>query len=337
MIIVLKPGTKKEEYNHVIDRVIEYGFKPHPIVGDERTVIACVGDERGKAQLQQLESLDYVENVLPILKPFKLASKETKPRSVVKVGSVEFGNSQFVVIAGPCSVESREQIILSAELVKKAGAQMLRGGAFKPRTSPYSFQGLEEEGLKLLAEAREKTGLPFATEVISPGDVDLVARYSDMLQIGARNMQNFALLKEVGKSKRPILLKRGMSSTYKELLMSAEYIMSQGNYDVVLCERGIRTFEDYTRNTFDLAAVPALKEMSHLPVIVDPSHGTGIRSLITPMAKAAVPAGADGIIIEMHPNPEKAFSDGAQSLMPEQFSKLMDEIRRYLPLENRHL
>jgi 3-deoxy-7-phosphoheptulonate synthase len=233
--------------------------------------------------------------------------------------------------------ESREQIILSAELVKKAGAQMLRGGAFKPRTSPYSFQGLEEEGLKLLAEAREKTGLPFATEVISPGDVDLVARYSDMLQIGARNMQNFALLKEVGRSKRPILLKRGMSSTYKELLMSAEYIMSQGNYDVVLCERGIRTFEDYTRNTFDLAAVPALKEMSHLPVIVDPSHGTGIRSLITPMAKAAVPAGADGIIIEMHPNPEKAFSDGAQSLMPEQFSKLMDEIRRYLPLENRHL
>jgi 3-deoxy-7-phosphoheptulonate synthase len=337
MIIVLKPGTKKEEYNHIIDRVTEYGFKPHPIVGDERTVIACVGDERGKAQLQQLESLDYVENVLPILKPFKLASKETKPRTVVKVGNVEFGNSQFVVIAGPCSVESREQIILSAELVKKAGAQMLRGGAFKPRTSPYSFQGLEEEGLKLLAEAREKTGLPFATEVISPGDVDLVARYSDMLQIGARNMQNFALLKEVGRSKRPILLKRGMSSTYKELLMSAEYIMSQGNYDVVLCERGIRTFEDYTRNTFDLAAVPALKEMSHLPVIVDPSHGTGIRSLITPMAKAAVPAGADGIIIEMHPNPEKAFSDGAQSLMPEQFSKLMDEIRRYLPLENRHL
>lgn len=337
MIVVLKPGTKKEEYDHVIDRVKEYGFKPHPIVGEERTVIACIGDERGKAQLQQLESLDYVENVVPILKPFKLASKETKPRSVIKVGNVEFGNSQFVVIAGPCSVESREQIIISAEVVKKAGAQMLRGGAFKPRTSPYSFQGLEEEGLKLLAEAREKTGLPFATEVISPGDVELVARYSDMLQIGARNMQNFALLKEVGKTKRPILLKRGMSNTYKELLMSAEYIMSQGNYDVVLCERGIRTFEDYTRNTFDLTAVPALKEMSHLPVIVDPSHGTGIRSLITPMAKASVPVGADGIMIEVHPNPEKAFSDGAQSLTPEQFSKLMDELRRYLPLENRHL
>ncbi len=337
MIVVLKPGTTKEQFDHVIDRVKEFGFKPHPIVGEERTVVACVGDERGKAQLQALESLDYVENVVPILKPFKLASKETKPRSVIKVGNVEFGNSQFVVIAGPCSVESRDQIIVSAELVKKAGAQMLRGGAFKPRTSPYSFQGLEEEGLKLLAAAREKTGLPFATEVISPSDVELVAKYSDMLQIGARNMQNFALLKEVGKTKRPILLKRGMSSTYKELLMSAEYIMSQGNYDVVLCERGIRTFEDYTRNTFDLAAVPALKEMSHLPVIVDPSHGTGIRSLVTPMAKAAVPVGADGLIVEMHPNPEKAFSDGAQSLTPDQFSKLMDELRRYLPLENKHL
>ncbi len=337
MIVVLKPGTTKEQFEHIIDRVKEFGFKPHPIVGEERTVIACVGDERGKVQLQALESLEYVENVLPILKPFKLASKETKPRSVIKVGNVEFGNSQFVVIAGPCSVETREQIILSAEIVKKAGAQMLRGGAFKPRTSPYSFQGLEEEGLKLLAEAREKTGLPFVTEVISPSDVELVAKYSDMLQIGARNMQNFALLKEVGKSKKPVLLKRGMSSTYKELLMSAEYIMSQGNYEVVLCERGIRTFEDYTRNTFDLAAVPALKEMSHLPVIVDPSHGTGIRSLVIPMAKAAVPVGADGLIIEMHPNPEEAFSDGAQSLMPEQFLKLMDELRRYLPLENRHL
>ncbi len=337
MIIVLKPGTTKEQFDHVIDRAKEFGFRPHPIVGEERTVIACVGDERGKAQLQQMESLDYIESIMPILKPFKLASKETQKRSVIKVGNVEFGNSQFVVIAGPCSVETRDQIILSAELVKKAGAQMLRGGAFKPRTSPYSFQGLEEEGLKLLAAAREKTGLPFATEVISPSDVALVAKYSDMLQIGARNMQNFALLKEVGKTKTPILLKRGMSSTYKELLMSAEYIMSQGNYNVVLCERGIRTFEDYTRNTFDLTAVPALKEMSHLPVIVDPSHGTGIRSLVTPMAKAAVPVGADGLIIEVHPDPEKAFSDGAQSLTPDQFASLMNDLRRYLPLENKHL
>jgi 3-deoxy-7-phosphoheptulonate synthase len=337
MIIVLKPGTSKEQFDHVIERVKEFGFKPHPIVGEERTVIACVGDERGKVQLQQLESLDYVESVMPILKPFKLASKETQKRSIVKVGNIEFGNSQFVIIAGPCSVETKEQMIMSAEQVKKAGAQMLRGGAFKPRTSPYSFQGLEEEGLKLLADAREKTGLPFATEVISPSDVALVAKYSDMLQIGARNMQNFALLKEVGKIKTPVLLKRGMSSTYKELLMSAEYIMSQGNYNVVLCERGIRTFEDYTRNTFDLAAVPALKEMSHLPVIVDPSHGTGIRSLVSPMAKAAVPVGADGIIIEVHPNPEKAFSDGAQSLTPEQFNLLMNDLRRYLPLEHKHL
>ncbi|MEW6061373.1 MAG: 3-deoxy-7-phosphoheptulonate synthase [Bacteroidota bacterium] len=337
MIIVLKPGTKKEEYNHVIERVVEYGFKPHPIVGEERTVIACVGDERDKAQLQQLESLDYVESVVPILKPFKLASKETKPRSVVKVGNIEIGNSQFVVIAGPCSVETRDQILLSAEQVKKAGAHILRGGAFKPRTSPYSFQGLEEEGLKLLAEAREKTGLPVVTEVIQPGDVALIERYADMFQIGARNMQNFALLKEVGRAKKPVLLKRGMSSTYKELLMSAEYIMSQGNYNVVLCERGIRTFEDYTRNTFDLTAVPALKELSHLPVIVDPSHGTGVRSLIPPMAKAAIPVGADGLIIEVHPNPEKAFSDGAQSLTPEQFTTLMNDLKRYVPLENKHL
>lgn len=337
MIIVLKPGTTKEEYDHVIDRVVEFGFKPHPIVGEERTVIACIGDERGKAQLQQMESLDYVESVMPILKPFKLASKETKPRSVVKVGNIEIGNSLFVVMAGPCSVETREQILLTAELVKKAGAHILRGGAFKPRTSPYSFQGLEEEGLKYMAEARQRTGLPFVTEVIQPGDVALIEKYADMFQIGARNMQNFALLKEVGRAKKPVLLKRGMSSTYKELLMSAEYIMSQGNYNVVLCERGIRTFEDYTRNTFDLTAVPALKEMSHLPVIVDPSHGTGVRSLIPPMAKAAIPVGADGLIIEVHPNPEKAFSDGAQSLTPEQFDALMNDLKRYAPLENRHL
>ncbi|MBI2427300.1 MAG: 3-deoxy-7-phosphoheptulonate synthase [Ignavibacteriales bacterium] len=337
MIIVLKPGTKKEEYDHVIDRVKEYGFKPHPIVGEERTVIACVGDERDKTQLHQLESLDYVESVVPILKPFKLASKETKPRSVVKVGNIEIGNSQFVVMAGPCSVETKEQILLSAEQVKKAGAHILRGGAFKPRTSPYSFQGLEEEGLKYMAEAREKTGLPFVTEVIQPGDVALIEKYADMFQIGARNMQNFALLKEVGRAKKPVLLKRGMSSTYKELLMSAEYIMSQGNYNVVLCERGIRTFEDYTRNTFDLTAVPALKELSHLPVIVDPSHGTGVRSLIPPMAKAAIPVGADGLIIEVHPNPEKAFSDGAQSLTPDQFGALMNDLKRYAPLENKHL
>jgi 3-deoxy-7-phosphoheptulonate synthase len=240
-------------------------------------------------------------------------------------------------MAGPCSVESREQILLSAELVKKAGAKILRGGAFKPRTSPYAFQGLEEEGLKLLAEAREKTGLLIITEVITPTDVPLVADYADILQVGARNMQNFALLKDIGKLKKPVLLKRGQSSTLKELLMSAEYIMSQGNEQVILCERGIRTFEEYTRNTCDLSAVPALKELSHLPVIVDPSHGTGVRSLVTPLAKAAIAVGADGLIIEMHPHPETAFSDGAQSLTPEQFGSLMDWVRKLALLENKIL
>jgi 3-deoxy-7-phosphoheptulonate synthase len=338
MIIVMKPGATKAQFNHVVEKIKEYGFQAHPIVGTERTVIGCIGDERGKTQLQSLEVAPGVESVMPILKPFKLASKEMrKEKTLVKVGKNVIGSSQFVVMAGPCSVETREQILKSAEIVKAAGAQMLRGGAFKPRTSPYSFQGLEEEGLRLLAEAREKTGLPFITEVITPTDVALVAEYADMLQIGARNMQNYALLKEVGKIHKPVLLKRGMSNTLKELLMSAEYIMSQGNYNVVLCERGIRTFEDYTRNTCDLSAVPALKEMSHLPVIVDPSHGTGVRSLITPLSKAAVAVGADGLIIEVHPKPEEAYSDGAQSLMPKQFEKLMEEVKKYLPLEERHL
>lgn len=338
MIIVMKPGATKAQFNHVVEKIKEYGFQPHPIVGTERTVIGCIGDERGKTQLQSLEVAPGVESVMPILKPFKLASREMrKEKTLVKVGKNVIGSSQFVVMAGPCSVETREQILKSAEIVKAAGAQMLRGGAFKPRTSPYSFQGLEEEGLRLLAEAREKTGLPFITEVITPTDVPLVTEYADMLQIGARNMQNFALLKEVGKIHKPVLLKRGMSNTLKELLMSAEYIMSQGNYNVVLCERGIRTFEDYTRNTCDLSAVPALKEMSHLPVIVDPSHGTGVRSLITPLSKAAVAVGSDGLIIEVHPKPEEAYSDGAQSLMPKQFEKLMEEVRKYLPLEEKHL
>jgi len=338
MIIVMKPGATKAEFNHVIVKIKEYGFQAHPIVGTERTVIGCVGDERSKTQLQSLEVAPGVESVMPILKPFKLASKEMrKERTIVKVGKYSIGGSQFVVMAGPCSVETREQILKSAEVVKKAGAQVLRGGAFKPRTSPYSFQGLEEEGLKLLAEAREKTGMPFVTEVITPTDVALVAEYADILQIGARNMQNYALLKEVGRIKKPVLLKRGMSNTLKELLMSAEYIMSQGNYNVVLCERGIRTFEDYTRNTCDLSAVPALKELSHLPVIVDPSHGTGVRSLIAPLSKAAVAVGADGLIIEVHPNPEEAYSDGAQSLMPKQFEKLMEEVKKYLLLEGKHL
>lgn len=343
MIIVMKPGASSDQLEHVFARVRELGFQVHPIHGELRTVVACVGDERGKSRLQALDFLDGVESVIPILKPFKLAGNEWKrQRSTVtlrggKDGPVVIGNNHFVVMAGPCSVESRDQIMLSAEQVKRAGAKILRGGAFKPRTSPYSFQGLEEEGLKLLAEARDKTGLHIITEVISPSDVALVAEYADILQIGARNMQNFPLLKEVGKIRKPVLLKRGMSSTLKELLMSAEYIMSEGNYDVILCERGIRTFEDYTRNTCDLSAVPALKELTHLPIIVDPSHGTGVRSLVLPLAKAAVAVGADGLIIEVHPNPEEAFSDGAQSLLPQQFEVLMDWVRKLASLENKAL
>ena len=346
MIIVMKAGASQQQIERVFEKVQELGFRVHPIYGELRTVIACVGDERGKFRLQALETLDGVENVVPILKPFKLASREwNKSRTSITIPvpnesnlpPVVIGNDTIVVMAGPCSVESREQILLSAELVKKAGAKVLRGGAFKPRTSPYAFQGLEEEGLKLLAEAREKTGLLIITEVITPTDVPLVADYADILQIGARNMQNFALLKDIGKLKKPVLLKRGQSSTLKELLMSAEYIMSQGNEQVILCERGIRTFEEYTRNTCDLSAVPALKELSHLPVIVDPSHGTGVRSLVTPLAKAAIVVGADGLIIEVHPHPETAFSDGAQSLTPEQFEILMDWVRKLAVMENRTL
>ena len=346
MIIVMKAGATEQETEHVFAKVRELGYQVHPIYGEQRTVIACVGDERGKSRLQALDSLEAVETVVPILKPFKLAGTEwRKERTVVTFErpspngrhAVTLGADQFVVMAGPCSVESREQILLSADLVKKAGATFLRGGAFKPRTSPYSFQGLEEEGLKLLAEARERTDLFIITEVITPTDVALVAEYADIVQIGARNMQNYALLKEVGKIRKPVVLKRGMSSTLREMLMSAEYIMSQGNYEVILCERGIRTFEEYTRNTCDLSAVPALKELTHLPVIVDPSHGTGLRSLVTPVAKAAVAVGADGLLIEMHPNPEEAFSDGAQSLLPRQLEDLMGWVKKLLAVEGKHL
>jgi 3-deoxy-7-phosphoheptulonate synthase len=306
-------------------------------------VVACVGDERGKWRLQSLEVIDGVENVVPILKPYKLAGTEWKrERTTMRVTSrdgsippLTIGNNHIVVMAGPCSVEGREQILETARTVRAAGARILRGGAYKPRSSPYSFQGLAEEGLRLLAEAREQTGLYVITEVITPTDVPMVADYADILQIGARNMQNFALLKEVGKVRRPVMLKRGMASTLRDLLMSAEYIMSQGNYDVILCERGIRTFEDYTRNTCDLSAVPALHELSHLPVIVDPSHGTGLRSLVVPIAKAAIAAGAEGLMVEVHHHPEEAFSDGAQSLVPSQFEELMSWVRKLAALEGK--
>ena len=343
MIIVMKQGATRPQIDHVFERVQELGYQIHPIYGEQRTVIACVGDERGKSRLQSLEVLDGVESVVPILRPYKLAGTEWKrePSRICLKGTrpgqddLEIGNQHVVVMAGPCSVESREQILQSAEAVRAGGARVLRGGAYKPRSSPYSFQGLAEEGLALLAEARERTGLFIITEVITPTDVPLVAEYADILQIGARNMQNFSLLKEVGTVRKPVLLKRGMASTLRDLLLSAEYIMSQGNYDVILCERGIRTFEDYTRNTCDISAVPALHELSHLPVIVDPSHGTGIRSLVSPVARAAIAAGADGLIVEVHPNPEEAFSDGAQSLLPDQFAALMDMVRKLAALDGR--
>ena len=338
MIIVMEKGATKEQIEHVFDRIRELGYDVHPIYGVERTVIGAIGDERGKAQLQVLESAPGVERVVPILKPFKLVGRELKrEQTVVQVRHIGVGSDQLAIMAGPCSVENREQILTTAKAVKEAGAQFLRGGAFKPRTSPYDFQGLEEEGLKLLAEARRQTGLLIVTEVMNPRDILLVAKYADVLQIGARNMQNFSLLKEVGQTNKPIVLKRGMMAKVQELLMAAEYVVSQGNRNVILCERGIRTFEDATRNTLDLSAVPLLKELTHLPVIVDPSHACGIRSLVPPLAKAAIAAGADGLLVEVHPNPEEALSDGQQSLLPEQFSALMKDIRKYAEIEGRYI
>ncbi|MBW7996295.1 MAG: 3-deoxy-7-phosphoheptulonate synthase [Candidatus Glassbacteria bacterium] len=339
MIIVMKEGATRAQIDHVFEKVRELGYKTHPIFGEQRTVIGAIGDERGKFRLKSLESVPGVESVIPILKPYKLVGSELKrDKTVVKVGkNVEIGGKQFVIIAGPCSVESREQIIETAERVKKAGARLLRGGAFKPRTSPYSFQGLEEEGLELLAEARAKTGLPIVTEIMTPQDIPLVARFADVLQVGTRNMQNYSLLKQVGLLDKPVLLKRGLSATINEFLMSAEYIVSQGNPNVILCERGIRTFETATRNTLDLSAVPLIKQLSHLPVIVDPSHGTGIPALVGPMTKASAACGADGVMIEVHIDPENALSDGEQSLNPDQFDELVRSLKPILKAEGRKL
>ena len=331
MIIVMKAGAARKDRDEVVKRIRELGYKPHIIHGETRDVIGAVGDERGKAVLQSVESMHGVENVVPILQPYKLASKEVRrePSSVRISEGVVIGGETVVVMAGPCSVESERQILETAEAVKRGGAHILRGGAFKPRTSPYSFQGLEEDGLKLLAKAREVTGLPFVTEVINPETADLVAEYADILQIGARNSQNFALLKKVGQLNRPVLLKRGMSMTIQEFLMSAEYIMSEGNQGVILCERGIRTFETATRNTLDLSAIPVLKEKTHLPVVIDPSHGTGNHHYVAPMCYAAVAAGADGLIVEVHPDPEHASSDGPQSLKPARFDAMMEKLRLF--------
>jgi len=327
MIIVMKKGADEEKLEKVIEWIESVGYKPHVSKGVERTIIGAVGDEREKVRLMAAENMPGVEKVMPILQPYKLASRETRDgNTVIEIGDVRVGGPKCVVIAGPCAVENESQLMETAVAVKEAGASMLRGGAFKPRTSPYSFQGLEEEGLKILAKAREETGLPIVTEVMSASDVDLVGKYADVLQVGARNTQNFALLKAVGLSERPVLLKRGMMTTLEELLMSAEYIMASGNDNVMLCERGIRTFETAMRNTLDISAVPVLKSKSHLPVVVDPSHAIGQWRFVLPLAKAAVAVGADGLMIEVHPDPQNALSDGPQSLKPEKFLQLQKEI-----------
>jgi 3-deoxy-7-phosphoheptulonate synthase len=337
MIISMRPHATKEEVDHVCERIQEFGFKVHSIEGEERVVIGVVGVGGDvTACLESLEATPGVEKAVRITAPYKFVSKEfRKDRTVIRVGSAEIGGDEFVTMAGPCSVENEKQIMETAEAVAAGGAKILRGGAFKPRTSPYDFQGMEEAGLKLLAKARDVAGLAVITEVMSDGDVDLVAEYADIMQIGARNMQNFALLKKLGRCGRPVLLKRGLSSTIRELLMSAEYIVAHGNPQVMLCERGIRTFETATRNTCDIAAVPVLNEMTHLPVIVDPSHATGKRSLVPAVARAAVAIGADGMLVEVHPCPEKAISDGAQSLTIEGFRDMMAQLAGYLELWKR--
>ncbi len=325
MIVVMKTNATKEEVDKVKYAVRDLGYSPHPIQGILRTVIAVVGDERGKPHdLNVLKQLQGVDKVVPVVQPYKLTSREINDQtSVFDIEGVTVGDNSIPIIAGPCSVENEEQIMTIATSIRESGASMLRGGAFKPRTSPYSFQGLGKEGLELLKKAKEVTGLPIVTEIVSPDDLELVEEYADVLQIGARNSQNYALLKYVGRSNKAVLLKRGMSTTINEFLMCAEYILSEGNSKVMLCERGIRTFETATRNTFDLNAIPVLKEKTHLPVFADPSHGTGYWQYVIPVTLASIAAGADGVILEVHDNPEVAVSDGAQSLKPKTFNTLM--------------
>ncbi len=339
MIVVMKPGATKEQVQHVIDLVHDYGLKDHPIYGTDRTVIACIGDKRA-VDKGAIENAPMVENIVPILAPYKMASLEVKKEiSQIKIGPNQFpiGGTKVGVMAGPCAVESAEQISTVAAAVKDAGCIGLRGGAFKPRTSPYSFQGLGLEGLKILAKAREETGLAIITEVIGLEQVDDVAEYSDVLQIGARNMQHYPLLEAVGKTNKPVLLKRGMSATLDEFLLAAEYIINAGNPNVILCERGIRTYEKYVRNTLPLSIIPALRERTHLPIVIDPSHGTGHAYMVPSMCLAAVAAGADGIILECHPDPEHAASDGAQSITPAVLSGLMEKLRRVAQAVDRDL
>jgi 3-deoxy-7-phosphoheptulonate synthase len=327
MIVNMKDGATEQQIQHIIERVREAGYQAHVTRGEQRTIVAAVGSGR-RHEIEALQAAPGVDNVVPIAQPYKLVSRQVRPEgSVVDVAGVRIGNGEpVVVIAGPCSVESREQLLTTARAVKSAGARLLRGGAYKPRTSPYDFQGLGEEALELLSEARRETGLPVVTEVMSTEDVDTICEHADMLQVGARNMQNFALLRRLATVNKPVLLKRGPSATVKEWLLAAEYLLTGGNPNVVLCERGIKTFETETRNTIDLAAVALAKELSHLPVIADPSHGTGRRSLIAPLSKAAIAVGADGLIIEVHPNPERALSDGPQSLDCREFQAMMREL-----------
>jgi len=336
MIIVMSPQAGPKDLRKVKDRLQELGFGLHLSAGVERTIIGAIGEKTPEI-IHSIEAFEGVEKVVPILKPFKLASKEFREKTCVQVGPVTFGGERIVVIAGPCAVETEEQLLATARRIKTEGAGMLRGGAFKPRTSPYSFQGLEEEGLKLLQTASAETGLPVVTEVVNPRDVELVATYSQMLQIGARNMQNFTLLREVGQAGKPVILKRGLAATAEEWLMAAEYIIKEGNYQVVLCERGIRTFETATRNTMDLSAIPLIKELSHLPVIADPSHATGRKSLVLPLARAAVAAGADGLMVEVHPTPETALSDGPQSMNFTEFNGLIQGISPFVQAMGRKL
>ena len=327
MIVVMKPSATEADLELVLKRVERLGLEAHLSPGESHTIIGLVG-ETARIDRNAFEVIPGVERVVRVAEPFKLANREFHPQNtIIQVGNVTIGGQELVMMAGPCSVESRSQLLETAHAVKEAGAHILRGGAFKPRSSPYSFQGLGEEGLKYLAEAREQYDLPIITEVMAPEEVDLVASYADILQIGARNMQNYRLLQAVGKAAKPVFLKRGLSATMQELLMSAEYVMASGNPNVMLVERGIRTYENYTRNTFDINAIPALKLMSHLPVIGDPSHGTGKWRLVPPIARAAIAAGADGLMIEVHPHPSEALSDGAQSLKPKRFRALMDELR----------
>jgi 3-deoxy-7-phosphoheptulonate synthase len=328
MLVVMQHGASGDEVQRVVDTIEELGYEARPMPGKQRTAVGLVGND-GRVDASRLAALPGVREIIHVTQPYKQVSREWKEEStVVRLpGGLRIGGDEVVVIAGPCSVESEEQILETAQAVRAAGAAMLRGGAFKPRTSPYSFQGLGEAGLKLLAQAREETGLLVVTEAMDPEGVDLVAQYADVIQIGARNMQNFSLLKRAGRAGKPVLLKRGIAATINELLLSAEYVLAEGNHDVILCERGVRGFDNSTRNVFDLAAVAVVHGLSHLPIIADPSHATGRRDKVTPMARAAVAAGADGIIVEVHPQPDRALSDGAQSLYPEQFAQLMREIR----------